>query len=76
MTSTTILETTVEAEKAVENLLSPAQRSITQRNRQRKLARLLLLDVAESGSQGMQVTQGKYELIVRPVAVDGSGPDA
>ncbi|MDB5807218.1 MAG: hypothetical protein JWN73_4540 [Betaproteobacteria bacterium] len=74
MTSTSMLETTVEAEKAVENLLTPAQRSVTQRNRQRKLARLLLLDVAESGCKGMQLTQGRYELIVRPAAEEA--PDA
>jgi len=75
--SSSILETTVEAEKAVENLLSPAQRCINQRNRQRKLARLLLLDIAESGGPGMQLTQGRYELIVRPAqSADQSGPDA
>jgi hypothetical protein len=72
-----ILESTIEAEKAVEHLLSPAQRRATQRNRQRRLARLLLLDVAESGGAGLELTQGPYELIVRPMrAQSGSAPDA
>ena len=72
-----MLESTVEPEKAFEHLQSPAQRKATQRNRQRRLARLLLLDVAESGGAGLALRQGPYELIVRPAqAESGSAPDA
>ncbi|HEX4329574.1 MAG TPA: hypothetical protein VH105_22495 [Burkholderiales bacterium] len=72
-----VLESTVEAEKAVEHLLTPVQRRAVQRDRQRRLARLLLLDVAESGSTGLELRQGPYELIVRPTGPEnGSAPDA